>query len=409
MAQALTHVRICNPNESNHQPRLMKDKEIEHEIGYYLRTPLRATYSISKESRYLQNLVNQDAFSSSQITQLLYENMDDLDNMIQHVYGNYVFNVLMSKVHSDLYIYILYRLRPKFHLYACHEHATRCIQFIVTDSVNYPNRQPILICNVLPFLAQICTNVYGNHVIQGMLRDFHSTETVLHPLFASICDHLNVLIIDRFACPILRQCIAIMPMKFLIIIYKSIQSNFIYLSQHENANYVVQYLIQHVHQQQQFNKTVHLTNLMMPSSVAISSHDIEKCIADFQSSISSIDLTVFYNLTVADFIKLSTNKISSLVVECLLEHGTESQQSFILQLSLSNFNQLLHLQYGIFILRKIVLTLPPQSSLCLDIMASLLNHHMILKQSNVGIKLLQELFEKYPIIPQTLPYLQQPF
>ena len=168
-------------------------------------------------------------------------------NMVNHVYANWVIQIMYEHAKHDHRYKMVKALEGQMYIIALSKFGCRLIQRIV-EGPNGPNdllRKRMVVRELYGKTMALLANTQGHHVVEKILSD--CTAKLCHPILEEILPGLHQLAVDPFGCQIieliLRKYDVTNPLVQKMMV--KISENVLEMAQHRFGNYIVQDIIQH--------------------------------------------------------------------------------------------------------------------------------------------------------------------
>ena len=166
---------------------------------------------------------------------------DDLQFLLPHKYGNYLFQKLISVATDEQKRRIITSTKGMLVSAAMTAQGTRSVQALIMHCRQEDMLESI-IDSIAPSTNELSQDVNGNHVIAQLLDI--KLDSVRKPLLEEIVKHCIELCKSKYGCSVINKCVNTMnDSDYRSKLIQQIENDAVEIVQHEYGNYVVQYLI----------------------------------------------------------------------------------------------------------------------------------------------------------------------
>lgn len=199
-------------------------------------------YALSRDQagcRLLQRLI---CSCSEHCVELMYNEIQHvLPHIMTHCFGNYFIQCLFNRASPALRFHIINSISGSFDVLCSSMYGSRSVQAMVIQLSSNTELTRLFVRNISPFVDSMCTNKYGNHVIQRCLEYFnvHSKGQIIHSLLSCY----RTLCLDQYGNTVIQIAISTMPETSYL--SEVIANEALSMMQDTYGNYVIQTLLEH--------------------------------------------------------------------------------------------------------------------------------------------------------------------
>lgn len=195
-------------------------------------------------SKAIQKILD-DRKGEDDIVRAMYQAlMPYITELSSDTFGNYIIQKLSVHGEQDIKQEICSVIRSKILPLSLHKYGCRVVQCAINNASN--EECVLLATDFEPFTLHCVQCPNANHVIQAFMRlKSEEKSEILRKMHATICKHAMLLAKHEYGCRVLISALEsdINPDESTRVI-TNLESEYIELSQHEHANFVVQYLVE---------------------------------------------------------------------------------------------------------------------------------------------------------------------
>lgn len=241
---------------------------------------------------------------------------DDLENMLSHKYGNYLFQRLVAVATDEQKRRIINSTRGMFVAAAMTQQGTRSVQALI-EACRQEDMLRSIVESIAPRTKELSEDVNGNHVIAQLIKV--TMDSIRAPLLEEIRKHCVELCKSKYGCSVVNKCLdTLKDSEYRKLLIREIESDVNEIIRHEYGNYVIQHLIK----------------------VSPPSESQKYC-----------------QYVLGNICAFSTDMCSSNVVELSIESGDDATRKMIIDEMLSNgdLDKIIQSRYGKYVLHKALL------------------------------------------------------
>jgi hypothetical protein len=352
-------LHIDNNTKSFHTSNIVNINKMDNE------TIIKEAYNLTKDQigcRFLQKKIEEDTlFAISFLYPIIIEHLDEI---IIDKFGNYLIQKFFEYLSQKEIFLFINSIKDNFLNIGLNQYGTRVIQRVIdfiksTGDEDYIKNYNFFVFLLSPNIINFSNDLNGCHIVQKVLLTDNFDNKFCYKIF---CENIIKVTNDKNGCCFLQKCIDKLNEEQLNLILESIFSKTKEIVVDQYGNYVIQYLLKIIKQQN--NNKYNLKNI--------------------------------FKFIIDDLITYSNQKYCSNVIEKLFNIDELGKELISKLENPEIMKSLLFAQFGNYVVQKALnCSNKEEQNKLLSLIATMVED---LKKLEFGFKLYNKLISKYPTL-----------